>query len=63
MMITLAFVLKIFVCVFCGVIGMTNLIELFRARGKNSTTSDIYFEKQLWIVISLLTIAIVLGNL
>ena len=56
-------VAKVCCCVFFGIIFAVNLIDLMKPGVKGAIGSDLYFEKQIWMVISLLAIAIVLGNL
>lgn len=48
---------------FFGTVIVWNLIDLLQIKARRSMSSELYFEKQLWIVVSLLAIAIVLGNL
>lgn len=57
------FIAKLCVVVFFGVIFIGNLIGLAGPKIRGQVGSDLYLEKQLWMVVSLLAIAIVLGNL
>lgn len=54
---------KICVLAFFGIIFLWNMIDLLRTKARNELSSELYFEKQMWMVVSLLAIAIVLGNL
>lgn len=48
---------------FFGTVITWNLIDLLQIKARRSMSSELYFEKQMWIIVSLLAIAIVLGNL
>lgn len=48
---------------FFGTVIAWNLIDLLQIKARRSMSSELYFEKQMWIIVSLLAIAIVLGNL
>lgn len=48
---------------FFGTVIVWNLIDLLQIKARRSMSSELYFEKQMWIIVSLLAIAIVLGNL
>ena len=48
---------------FFGLVFLGNLLGLVLSKKHVRLTAELYFEKQLWMVISLLIIAIVLGNL
>lgn len=57
------FVAKVCVCVFFGAIFIGNLISLSNPKKSGTMNFNLYLVKQLWIVISLLVIAIVLEKL
>ena len=57
------FAAKIFVIIFFGIVFAGNLIGLIGKERKKQINAELYFEKQMWMLISLLAIAIVLGNL
>lgn len=56
-------VAKICVMVFFGVVFIGNLIGLIGPKKRGDIGAELYFEKQLWMLISLLAIAIVLGKM
>ena len=56
-------VAKICVLAFFGVIFVWNMFDLLQNKARGRMSSELYFEKQMWMVVSLLAIAIVLGNL
>ena len=56
-------VAKICVLGFFGVIFAWNMFDLLQNKARGRMSSELYFEKQMWMVVSLLAIAIVLGNL
>ena len=56
-------VAKICVMVFFGVVFIGNLIGLIGPKKRGEISAELYFEKQLWMLISLLAIAVVLGEM
>lgn len=56
------FIAKVCVMVFFGTVFVWNMIDLMR-QSRVNVPSDLYFEKQMWMLISLSAIAIVLSNL
>lgn len=56
-------IVKFCVLGFFGTICVWNLIDLLQIKARGRMSSELYFEKQMWIVVSLLAIAIVMGNL
>lgn len=58
----LLIIVKYCVLGFFGTICGWNLFDLLQIK-RGRMSSELYFEKQMWIVVSLLAIAIVLGNL
>lgn len=56
-------VAKVCVMVFFGVVFIGNLIGLIGPKKRGDIGAELYFEKQLWMLISLLVIAIVLGKM
>ena len=48
---------------FFGTVIVWNLIDLLQIKARRSMSSELYFEKQMWIIVALLAIAITLGNL
>ena len=57
------FVAKVCTLAFFGVIFVWNMIDLLSSKARGRIDSELYFEKQMWMLISLLVITIVMGNL
>ena len=57
------FVAKACCLTFFGIVFVINLVDLLNSRVRSHIDSELYFEKQMWMLISLLAIAIVLGRL
>ena len=57
------FIAKICVIVFFGTIFVWNMVDLVASKSRGKFDSDLYFEKQMWMVICLLAIAVVLSEL
>lgn len=57
------FVAKACCLTFFGIVFVINLVDLLNSRVRAHIDSELYFEKQMWMLISLLAIAIVLGRL
>lgn len=56
------FAAKVFAIIFFGIVFAGNLIELLGKGRNKQINAELYFEKQMWMLISLLAIAIILGN-
>lgn len=56
------FISKVCTLSFFAVIFIVNMIELFQSRSHGQISSELYFEKQMWMIVCLLAIAIILGN-
>ena len=54
---------KVCVVAFFGTIFIWNMVDLVSFKTRGRFNNDLYFEKQLWMIVSLLAIAITLGNL
>lgn len=57
------FIAKTCVLALFGVIFICNMVDLLNSKARIHMDSELYFEKQMWMLISLLAIAIVLGKL
>lgn len=58
-----ATIAKLCVIVFFGGVFLGNLVSLMAPKAREQMDSQLYFEKQLWMVVSLLAIAVVMANL
>ena len=56
------FIAKICVIVFFGTVFVWNMIDLLK-KARGPISSELYFVKQMWMLISLTAIAIVLSNM
>lgn len=54
---------KVCVVAFFGTIFIWNMVDLVSSKARGRFNNDLYFEKQLWMIVSLLAITITLGNL
>lgn len=57
------FIGKICALVFFGTIFVWNMIDLINSKARGRIDSELYFEKQMWMLISLLAIAIVIEKM
>lgn len=62
MMELVIFIAKICVVAFFGTVFVWNMIDLSK-KARGPISSELYFVKQMWMLISLTAIAIVLNNL